>query len=152
VLVYRICRKARQKVDGDGARLYGGRWNSPGRAVVYTAGTLSLAAIEYLVHIDPGDAPNDLIATTLEVPDDVMREIVKVADLPSGWNRKPLHSACRVAGDDWLLRGKTLVLQVPSAPIAGESNYLFNPAHAAMSRVRVAGKRPFVFDPRLIKG
>lgn len=152
MLVYRICRKARQKLDGDGARLYGGRWNSPGRAVPYTAGTLSLAAIEYLVHVDPGDAPNDLMATTLDVPDDVVREMVKIADLPSGWNKKPLHSACRDAGDAWLLKGKTLVLQVPSAPIAGESNYLLNPAHAAMSRIRVVGKRTFFLDSRLIKG
>jgi RES domain-containing protein len=149
VLVYRICRKARQKLDGEGARLYGGRWNSPGRAVVYAAGSLSLAAIEYLVHVDPGDAPNDLIATTLDVPDDVIREIVKRTDLPGGWNKKPLHHACRVVGDAWLLKNKTLVLQVPSAPIAGESNYLLNPAHAAMSRIRVVGKRPFVFDSRL---
>lgn len=119
---------------------------------MYAAGTLSLAAIEYLVHIDPGDAPNDLIATTLHVPDDVLREIVKIGDLPSGWNKKPLHTACRDAGDTWLQRAKTLVLQVPSAPITGESNYLLNPVHAAMSRVRVAAKRPFSFDARLIKG
>jgi RES domain-containing protein len=152
VLVYRICRKARQKLDGEGARLYGGRWDGPGHAVVYTAGTLSLAAIEYLVHIDPGDAPGDLIATTLDVPDDVVREIVKVADLPSGWHRKPLPSACREAGEAWLRKGKTLVLQVPSAPIVGESNYLLNPAHPAMIRVHAVAKRPFVFDQRLIKG
>lgn len=105
---------------------------------MYAAGTLSLAAIEYLVHIDPGDAPNDLIATTLDVPDDVIREIVKVADFPE-------------AGDAWLLRARSLVLEVPSAPISGESNYLLNPAHAAMSRVQVVGKRTFVFDWRLTK-
>jgi RES domain-containing protein len=151
VLVYRICRKARQKLDGEGARLYGGRWNSPGRVVVYTAGTLSLGAIEYLVHVNPGDAPNDLIATTLEVPDDIAREIVKAADLPAGWDKRPLHAACREVGDAWLQKSRTLLLQVPSAPITGESNYLLNPAHAAMSRIRVVGKRAFVFDRRLIR-
>ncbi len=152
MLVYRICRKARQQLDGAGARLYGGRWNNPGVPVVYTAGSLSLAAIEYLVHIDPANAPNDLIATTLDVPDEIEREIVRAKDLPSGWDRRPLHPRCREIGDAWLGRNQTLVLQVPSAPISGESNYLLNPRHRSMARVRVLSKKRFTFDSRLTRG
>ncbi len=150
VLVYRICRKAQQKLDGEGARLYGGRWNSPGRPAVYTSSALSLAAVEYLIHIDPDDVPGDLVALTIEVPDKVDLEAVEPADLPSGWERTVEHPACRKAGDSWLSTGKALLLKVPSAPIPGESNFLINPAHAAMVKVKIAGKRRFAFDPRMI--
>ena len=37
--------------SGEGARRYGGRWNSKGHAVVYTSGSISLAILEILVHI-----------------------------------------------------------------------------------------------------
>ena len=152
MLVYRICRKAHQRLDGEGARLYGGRWNNPGLPVVYAAGSLSLAAIEYLVHIDQANAPDDLIATMLDIPDEIERETVKAKDLPSGWDRKSLHPACREIGDAWLRKNETLVLQVPSAPISGESNYLLNPRHRSMARVRVTSKKRFAFDPRLTRG
>jgi RES domain-containing protein len=150
VRVHRICRKAQQKLDGEGARLYGGRWNSPGQAAVYASGTLSLAAIEYLIHIDPADVPGDLVALAIEVPDDVEVEVVEAKDLPSSWERTVEHPACRKAGDTWLRNGKALVLQVPSAPIPGEVNFLLNPAHPAMPKVKIAGKRRFAFDPRII--
>ena len=66
--LWRIARRAQVALDGEGARLYGGRWNSAGTAVVYAASHLSLAALEYLVHIDPDDAPDDLVALRLSVP------------------------------------------------------------------------------------
>ncbi len=150
MLVYRICRKAQQKLDGEGARLYGGRWNSPGQPAVYTSGALSLAAVEYLIHIDPDDVPDDLVALTIEIPDRIDVEAIDSSDLPSGWERTVEHPACRKAGDGWLRSGKTLVLEVPSAPIPGESNFLINPGHAAMAKVRIAAKRRFAFDPRMI--
>ena len=96
----------RAVLDGEGARLYGGRWNSPGRPVVYTSTTLSLAALEYLIHVDAADAPSDLVALTVEVPDEVDVERVEAAGLPAGWEQAPEPQACKDIGDAWLVAGR----------------------------------------------
>ncbi len=149
MLVYRICRRPFRALDGEGARLWGGRWNSAGRPVVYASSTLSLAALEYLVHLDPADAPDDLVALTIEVPDDAPAELVDAESLPAGWAQQPEPAACRLVGDRWAAAGAALVLRVPSAPVPEESNVLLNPRHPDAARVRVVHERAFAFDPRL---
>lgn len=147
---YRICRVAYRALDGEGARLYGGRWNTPGRPVVYTATTLALAALEYLVHVDVADVPTDLVALTLDVPDDVDVETVDPATLPEGWQQVTEPMVCTAIGDAWLRTGRSLALRVPSAPVPEESNLLLDPRHPDASRVRVVAERAFFFDPRLL--
>lgn len=148
--VYRLCRAAYRELDGEGARLYGGRWNSPGRPVVYASTSLALAALEYLIHVDPTDVPADLVALTIHVPDDAAAERVVAVDLPAGWEQVAEPQACKDAGDAWLEAARTLVLRVPSAPIPEEENVLLNVRHAAAGRVRVVAERAFFFDPRLL--
>lgn len=147
--LYRICRAPYIALDGDGPRLYGGRWNRAGRPVVYTASTLALAALEYLVHVDPDDVPDDLIALTIELPDSLAREVVAPPTLPPGWEHVPEHPSCQDVGDRWLTLAATVALEVPSAPIPEERNLLLNPRHPDAKRIVVAIQRPFVFDPRL---
>ena len=148
--LYRICRAAHTALDGEGARLWGGRWNEPGRPVVYTSAALSLAALEYLVHVDPDLAPTDLVALTLELPDEVATETVDAAALPTDWAHAPEPAACRALGDAWLRAGRTVALRVPAAPVPEEWNVLLDPRHADMGRVTVVGERTFWFDPRLM--
>lgn len=148
--LHRICRAAYRALDGEGARLYGGRWNEPGRPVVYTSATLSLAALEYLVHVDAELAPTDLVALALELPDDVAMETVDAAALPAGWERGPEPAACRALGDAWLRAGRAVALRVPAAPVPEEWNVLLDPRHADFARVRVVAERAFAFDPRLV--
>jgi RES domain-containing protein len=150
VRLYRICRAAHRDLDGEGARLYGGRWNSPGHPIVYTSTSLALAALEYLIHVDPEDVPGDLVALTIEVPDDLDVEMVDAASLPAGWERVPEPVACKDLGDAWVRRGETLALRVPPAPVPEEMNVLLNPRHPAARRVRVVAERRFFFDPRLL--
>ena len=146
----RICRSAHRELDGEGARLYGGRWNTPGHPIVYTSTSLALAALEYLVHVDPEDVPGDLIALTIEMPDHVDIETIHVASLPAGWEQVPEPLACKELGDAWVRRGQTLAFRVPSAPVPEETNVLLNPGHPAARRVRVVAERLFYFDPRLL--
>jgi RES domain-containing protein len=148
--LYRICRAAESALDGEDARLHGGRWNAPGRPVIYTSTSLSLAALEYLVHISPEDVPDDLVASLIEVPDEAPIEMVSVADLPDGWDQDPEPPACKEIGTAWLHAGSALALRVPSAPIPEELNVLLNPEHPAAHRVRVVEEHPFSFDPRLL--
>lgn len=147
---WRICRKGQRALNGKGARLHGGRWNSEAVPVVYTSSTLALAALEYLVHVDIEDVPDDLIAISIELPDDAGVKIVTPHDLPADWNRVPDHPECVATGDAWVAEGSTLVLRVPSAVVPEEWNLLIHPAHARSADVVVKSVRPFVFDPRLL--
>lgn len=150
MIVWRIAREPHQALDGEGARLFGGRWNSEGVAVVYTSATLSLAALEYLVHVDPADAPQDLVALRIAVPDGLAVEDVGVAELPAEWNHLPDHPECIRRGDEWARAGRAVLLRVPSAIVPEEQNVLLNPAHADFERIAVIGTRRFQFDPRLL--
>lgn len=151
MIVWRITRAAHQALDGEGSRLYGGRWNSAGRAVVYSSASLSLAALEYLVHVEPLLAPSDLVAMEIAVPDDVgLGAEVLAEQFPDGnWRQYPAPEWQAELGDTWIEDGTFLWLAVPSAVIPGEYNVLVNPRHARMSDVRVLSTRQFSFDGRL---
>lgn len=148
--LHRICRAPWRSLDGEGARLYGGRWTAPGRPVVYTSTALSLAALEYLIHVDVQDVPADLIALTIDLPDDERVDAVDITALSPGWEQHTEPPACRAAGDAWLRAAVSLALSVPSAPVPEERNVLIDARHPAAGRVRVVGERAFHFDPRLI--
>ena len=134
--VWRICSRRHQRFDGEGARLYGGRWNYAGTAVVYTSASLALAALELLVHIDVDLLPN---------------ETVKAASLPRNWRRYPALESLEDIGTTWAAKGSTAILTVPSAIIPEEQNYLLNPAHRDFKQVRLRRSIPFHFDPRMWK-
>jgi len=136
VQVWRICSRRHQRFDGEGARLYGGRWNYAGTAVVYTSASLALAALELFVHIDVDLLPN---------------ETVKAASLPRNWRRYPALESLKDIGTNWAARGSTAILTVPSAIIPEEQNYLLNPAHRGFKQVRLRRSIPFHFDPRMWK-
>lgn len=131
--------------------MFGGRWNQRGTPVVYTSETLSLAALEYLVHVDPGDAPPDLVATSAEIPNSVPIARIRVRDLPRDWRAYPAPPALAELGAEWIAAAANAVLAVPSTLIPTEWNYLLNPSHPGYAAVRVAQPVPFSFDPRLLR-
>lgn len=137
--------------DGEGARLYGGRWNHPGTPVVYASASLSLAALEVFVHADPDTAPPDLVAVRTELPGGAVVERLTAEDLPDGWRAYPGPESLRDLGMDWAVRGETLALVVPSAIVPQEHNVLLNPRHSAFSMIRPEAPIPFGFDPRMWK-
>lgn len=151
MIVWRITRAAHQSLDGEGARLFGGRWNSEGRPAVYTSTSLSLAAIEYLVHVEPLLAPSDLVAMEIEVPDAAgIGAEVTPEQFPAGdWREYPAPDWEAELGDLWLEDGTFLWLAVPSAVVPREYNVLINPLHPRMKAVRVVSTHPFSFDSRL---
>lgn len=150
MILWRITRTPYQALDGEGARLYGGRWNSEGVSVVYGSASLSLAALEYLVHVDLEDVPADLVAMRIEVPKDAGISRISSDELPTGWNLTPSRPECVEIGDAWAHKGAELMLHAPSAIIPEEYNVLVNPRHPHAKHVRVVGTRPFAYDPRLL--
>jgi len=151
VRIWRVARKRFAALDGEGARQFGARWSSEGVAVVYAASHLSLSALEYLVHIDIEDVPEDLLALAIEVPDDAGEIVVPPADLPAGWRETPAPPFCRQLGDNWVAGSEALLLRLPSVLIPEETNVLVNPAHPRAREVRIARSRLFAFDPRLLR-
>ena len=145
--------KTRFSVDafsGEGARLYGGRWNSAGVAMVYTAGSKSLATLELLVHLDSSALLPSYSICPVDF-DDSLVEVVDPADLPSDWQQSPAPTSLQVMGDEWISRQSSLVLRVPSAIVADESNYLINPVHKDFKKLLVGRMKPFSLDPRLLR-
>jgi RES domain-containing protein len=148
--VYRILRKqfSRKPIEGEGAFRFGGRWSSPGIRLAYTAEHLSLAMVEYFVHIDPDDAPEDLVVVTADVPDSVSRESVSAKRLPKKWRRAPPPPELVVIADEFVRRSRAAVLIVPSALAPTESNWLLNPLHPDFSRIRLNPPELFQYDAR----
>ena len=148
--LWRICRElhAAEAYAGEGARLYGGRWNSKGVRVVYASPSLALAAIETFVHLEPNLRPDDLVSIESELPDAITVDRLDPKSLPASWWRLR-DDSLRSFGDDWVRAGKTVALHVPSAAIRGEGNVLLNPAHADFRRIKVQKPQPFTFDLRM---
>ena len=149
IRAYRICRRAYAAFDGEGARRKSGRWNQDGEPVVYTAATLSLAALEVLAHTDGNLLPNDLVYVAAEIPASIKITRLKLSDLPADWQQIPAPNATKELGHRWVREAKTVVLALPSAIITIEYNYLLNPAHPDFKKIRLPTLVNFSLDPRL---
>ena len=149
---WRICRRryAAEAASGEGARLYGGRWNSRGVRVVYASSSLALAAIETFVNLEPNLQPSDLVCVEGEIAERLDIGKVDLKALPARWYETRDESLCHF-GDEWVRAGHTVALLVPSAAIRGEWNVLLNPARAEFSQVRFQEPQPFEFDVRMYR-
>jgi RES domain-containing protein len=149
--VWRLCRRkyAASAFDGEGARRFGGRWNPPGVRVVYASETISLAALEALVHFDPTEAPDDLVVIPVDIPTGVEVAERTLRILPATWRSTPGSARLQELGADWVRAGKTAVLAVPSVVVPEERNYLLNPGHPDFARVKRGRPKAFSIDPRL---
>ena len=151
MILWRLTRAqyASTAFDGEGGRLYGGRWNSPGRAVVYLAGSLALAALEILVHVKSQRELEGYIKIRVEAPESLVGE---VETLPENWQQGRAPDETRAIGDAWLVAAETPLLRVPSVVIPEEHNYLLNPQHPDFEKLATGEAEPFAFDLRLRGG
>ena len=134
---------------GEGARRYGGRWNSVGVPLVYASEHQSLAALEVRVHIDRTRLHLRFQAFAFEF-DARLMEVFRIAALPEDWMREPPPPALQLLGDNWVKSGASAILAVPSVIIPKEFNYLLNPAHPDFKKIVISQPEPFSFDPRLL--
>jgi RES domain-containing protein len=132
---------------GEGARLYGGRWNSEGVAMIYLASSLALAALEQLAHLSRTDLlEGQFVRFRVVVPEKTVLELDPGA-LPARWTGHV--AATRALGDGWVQAKDSLALRVPSAVVPEENNYLVNPHHPDAEMLDIGAPEPFTFDPRL---
>ncbi|MDA3951268.1 MAG: RES family NAD+ phosphorylase [Spirochaeta sp.] len=149
--VYRIAkRKYIEDLTGEGARLYGGRWNPKGTVVVYTAENRALATVGFLVHMPMALVPTDIYLAEIRLPEDSEREQVELETLPEDWRKSPPLKELAQLGKEWIEKRKSLLLRVPSAVVHGEWNILINPQHKMSRQITIASIEPVIFDDRLI--
>ncbi|ODB95118.1 hypothetical protein A3197_17285 [Candidatus Thiodiazotropha endoloripes] len=139
-----------EMMSGEGASLFGGRWNSKGVRVVYLGSSLAQAAMELLIHVGRADILKGYHKLEVSFPEALVLHIA-LADLPKDWREPTMASSVRAIGDQWIADNSSLILQVPSVAVAGEYNYLFNPQHPDASKVTFSAITKFTFDPRLVK-
>ena len=137
-------------LDGEGARLAGGRWNSPGAPVVYCSETLSLAVLESFVHLPRtlrgASRLPVLMAVRIELPGEA-----EFQDISAGFVADLLDdAACRETGDRWLDERRALALRVPSVIVPQEDNVLLNPLHPQAAGIRILEQIEFRFDRRMV--
>lgn len=131
--------------------IYGSaRWHNKGLPIIYTASSRSLSALERFVHEDSNTMPK-LTMMTIWVPDDVSIKRVNHKDLPEKWDLLPPTSDSQDFGKQWLIKKETLILQLPSAIIENEYNYLINPLHPEITKIKIVDKRDYFYDQRLGK-
>lgn len=140
-------------LTGEGARLYGGRWNYKGTGVLYTSGNRALAVLEYLVHVPLSLVPAGLAIATLRISESVFarRSILSLSELPKNWKNYPAPPHLADAGTAWAKKNGTLLLQVPSAVVEREFNVLINPLHPDMKQVAITRVEVFAIDDRLLR-
>ena len=150
---YRIIQKqfAKSAFTGAGARLFPGRWNTAGTPVVYTSGSVALATLEMLVHLNSDADLFEYCLFRVEMPADTI-EVVPPKKLPAGWDLDSPPEPAREFGDLWARSLRTVALRVPSAVVPHDFNYLLNPIHPDFAKVKLGRPHKFTFDPRLWKG
>lgn len=148
--IWRICREryASGAFSGEGARRFGGRWNSRGVPMVYASSSLALAAIELFVHLEPGQAPGDLVSIGAELPGGEPAQRWDETVLPAQWWDDEL-GPMRDLGDAWIRDKQSLAVLAPSVPIRQEWNVLVNPLHPGIAEIMFDQPQPFVFDARM---
>jgi len=144
--LFRITRSEyKNDLSGIGAYYNGGRWNTPGNAMLYTSSHRSLAMLEILVHWQKTIPPPDYVVVVIFVPD-TLANTHTIYTTPD-WQEDEYWS--KIAGDSWLKEKSSLLMRVPSVVVNSEYNYLMNPLHPDVESIKVVHVEPFEFDTRL---
>lgn len=149
LISYRLIKGKHVKsaFNGDGARRYGGRWNSKGVPVVYTSESLALCCLEIFVHLPSYRLLKGYVYIKVVFDSDLVQD----AQIADGWDARPVSRISQIIGDQWVKEMKTPVLRVPSVLVPDGNNYLIDVNHPDSSKIKIKDPAPLNFDPRLIK-
>lgn len=153
MLCWRIAKKkyASSAFDGEGSKRRGGRWTPKGFPAVYTAQTESLAALEQFVQLGDEGQNIKFVCFKVEIPEEVRIEDIDIGSLPANWKDTPAPDTLKAYGANWLARGESSVLKVPSALISSECNYILNPLHPDFQKIIIGTPEEFCYAPRMWK-
>jgi RES domain-containing protein len=149
----RLFRLSKSKFAYDllakGAELAGGRWNSRGKAVLYTSQSRALCTAEIAVHTPLGNIPTDYEIVEMTIPDSVMVKEIEISDLPFDWKSIPHSHSTQEIGDKFISDNEFLIFKAPSVIVRGEFNFLINPVHGKFNEIEINSITKFEFDVRL---
>jgi RES domain-containing protein len=152
VSVWRIAVEAptysANDLSGAGAKTTGGRWNSKGTPVVYSAANIALATLETVHYLSGGGLPFNRYLVRIDIPDAIWAARQVLDPLPGGWDAIPAGFAARTAGDAWIAAGATALLLVPSVIVPDEYNVLINPQHGDTSSIVATTLKRWIYDSR----
>lgn len=151
VSAWRIVKRklAKDAFSGEGARRFGGRWNSPGVPMVYAAQSQSLAALEILVHLESPRLLDRYVVIEVRMDPGLITRVDE-SKLPRDWQAEPPLPGLQAIGDGWVASHASPVLEVPSSIIPAESIFLLNPLHRDFQNLAIGKPAPFRLDPRLM--
>lgn len=139
---------AANDLSGAGAKSTGGRWNSMGTPLIYSATSIALATIETVLHIRGGGLPFNRFLVRIDVPDAVWDARTVLDPLPGGWDAVPSGRTSRVTGDAWAASISSALMLVPSVSVPDEYNVLINPLHPDASSISATTIKRWIVDPR----
>lgn len=149
MIVYRIAKeKYLTDLSGEGARLFGGRWNRRGSNMLYFSESLSLCVLEILVHLDYKYLENDFGYVAIEIPDNSIINL-DIKKLSPNWRVNPPQLYTQDFGSKWLQANKSLALKVPSAVLPLQNNILLNPNHKLFEKIKIIKKGKLNLDSRV---
>jgi RES domain-containing protein len=137
-------------LDGEGGHLYSARWHTAGSPIVYLAASPAGALIEVLVHLEikEATAPPSYTLFRISIPDNLR---IPSLSLPKGAAWKDDETLTRKLGDTWLKAQRSALARVPSVIVPNTFNYLLNPLHKDIGRIRIAEKIRAAYDLRLLR-
>lgn len=148
MIVYRITNeKYKDDLSGNGAAMYGSRWNSKGVPLLYTSQFISLCILESLVHLKRKEIPPTQYLLSIEIPDS--KEITEISHkkIKENWHQEFEYT--QWIGDQFIQNNQALVLKVPSAIVPQENNFLLNPLHTGFKKVKIISSELLELDKRL---
>jgi RES domain-containing protein len=135
--------------SGDGARLYGSRWNPAGSPAIYAGTSFAACLLEVLAHANRKSPPSAARYVEAVVPDDVSRERFDPQSAP-GWDDPDDVSIAQAFGRDWIKGSRSALLIVPNVVTAGlDENVVVNPDHPDAARITVGPELPVSLDRRI---
>jgi RES domain-containing protein len=150
VQIFRIADGRHPIWDGTGASLFGGRWNSPGKSIIYGSLSYSCAMLEILAHANIGRVPKTHQYVIVDIPNDVSVEIVGEKMLPEGWYSED-NAAAWAFGDQWIKQVRSAIMVVPSVIARLDQNALVNPLHPDALKLIVPEPKKVIWDKRLFQ-
>lgn len=149
MIIYRIAKERYlNDLSGEGARLYGGRWNRRGSNMLYFSESLSLCVLEILVHLDYKYLENDFSYVAVDIPDDAIIH-VDINELSPNWRVNPPQLYTQDFGTKWLNDSASLAMRVPSAVLPLQNNILVNPKHELSKQIKIIESGKLNLDARV---
>jgi RES domain-containing protein len=152
MMLFRLSKtKYADDLSGKGAEIAGGRWNSKGTPMIYTAESRALCIAELAMHLPLGIVPKDFSFISFTIPDNIPVFNLPKNQLLYNWNVYPHPNETQEIGDLFVKENKYLLMKVPSVVVEEEYNYLINPRHKLMQKVQVSDLSPFKFNDRFFR-